>query len=85
MVNFASAANKTSELLAHSVGFLSVPEFVSCAPQLKPSIKYTCFYVGILCQALFFEALHFYLRAPSNVVVGNCVAGMLSVREWALF
>jgi len=38
---------------------------------------------GYPLSSTFFEALHFNLRAPSNVVIGNCLAGMLSVREWA--
>jgi len=32
--------NKGSELTAHSVGFLAVPEFVSCGPQLKPGVSW---------------------------------------------
>jgi len=31
--------NKGSELTAHSVGFLAVPEFVSCGPPLKPGVR----------------------------------------------
>lgn len=31
--------NKGSELTAHRVGLLSVSEFVSCRPQLKPGVK----------------------------------------------
>ena len=34
----------------------------------------SCFYVGTLCQAFFFEALHFILRAPLNAVTGNIPA-----------
>jgi hypothetical protein len=41
--------------------------------------------VGILCQALFLiEVLHFHLRVSSNVVIGLGLAGILSVREWAI-
>jgi hypothetical protein len=54
-------------------------------PFLKNAdVTFYCYYVGTLCQAFFFEALHFNLRAPSNTVTSNCLAGMLSVREWAI-
>jgi hypothetical protein len=37
-------SNNSSELMAHSVGFLSVPEFVSCVPQLKPGVSFDALY-----------------------------------------
>jgi hypothetical protein len=43
MVQYEDAPNKGSELTAHSVGFLSVPAFVSCGPPLRPSVRfYNC-------------------------------------------
>ena len=31
---------------------------------------------------LFDRSFTFYLHAPSNAVIGNCLSAMLSVREW---
>lgn len=48
------------------------------------AIADNCFYVGILCQALFLSKFYILTLAyPPNAVIGNCLSWMLSARERA--
>ena len=53
--------------------------------QLPRRVRADCLLLcGYPLSSIFFGALHFNLRTPSNVVTSNFLAEMLSVREWAI-
>jgi len=56
---------------------------ISSFSDFKGKVQVTASMWVSFVKHLFDRSSTFYLRAPSNVVIGNCLSGMLSERQWA--